>query len=212
MGVLRKAIEDLNRPLAIKLVSDRLVAGEAAVDILGECRDGMTRVGELFQQGEYYLSELMLSAEIFKDAVNMLSPYLTKVDEAEPVAKVVLATMRGDIHDLGKNILATLLKVQSFAVYDLGVNVEPTDLLRKVKEINPEFVGISALITASFDSAKEAVDMLEHEGLRKRFKLMVGGGVTTESFKKHVGADFQSHDATAAVEYCLDHARAVSHA
>ena len=203
MSTLQKMIEQLDRDQAIELVSNRLAAGENAVAILNDCREGMSRVGDLFQEGEYYLAELLLSAEIFKQAVELLSPHLTRDGSSAPVAKIILATMRGDIHDLGKNILATLLRAQSFDVIDLGVNVEPTVLLETVKETNPDFIGMSALITTSFDSAKEAVDMLESAGLRNSFKLLVGGGVTTDTFREYVGADFQTHDAAAGVEYCL---------
>ncbi len=210
MSTLQKLIEKLDRDQAVEQVSSRLDAGEDAVAILNDCREGMTNVGDLFQEGEYYLAELLLSAEIFKEAVTLLTPHLNKDGSSEPVAKIILATMRGDIHDLGKNILATLLRAQSFDVIDLGVNVEPSDLLDKVKETQPDFIGMSALITTSFDSAKEAVDMLEKEGLRKQFKLLVGGGVTTDTFREHVGADFQTHDAAAGVDYCLENMRVAS--
>lgn len=207
MSTLQKLIETLARDEAIELVNKRLDADEDAVEILNDCREGMTNVGQLFQEGEYYLAELLLSAEIFKEAVELLSPHLVKDGSEGSAGKIILATMRGDIHDLGKNILATLLRAQSFDVHDLGVNVDPSVLLDKVKEVEPDFVGLSALITTSFESSKQAVDMLEAEGLREQFKLLVGGGVTTDTFKDHVGADFQTHDAAAGVEYCLESMR-----
>jgi dimethylamine corrinoid protein len=104
---------------------------------------------------------------------------------------------------LGKNILATLLKAHGFEVHDLGVDVEPTLVIEKVKEVKPGFVGFSALITTAFAGMKEAAEMLEEAGLRDQLKLMVGGGVTTPMLKEHLGADFQTMDATEGVEYCL---------
>ncbi|MBT4518796.1 MAG: cobalamin-binding protein [Halieaceae bacterium] len=207
MGSLQEMIETLERDQAIELITQRLSSGENPVAILNDCREGMTRIGELFQEGDYFLAELLLSAEIFKEAAALLSPHLQKEGATDVCGTIILATMRGDVHDLGKNILATLLRAQSFDVHDLGVNVEPTDLLQKVKEIEPDFVGLSALITTSFESSKQAVDMLEEEGLRGKFKLLVGGGVTTNTFKDHIGADFQTHDASAGVEYCIEYMR-----
>jgi methylmalonyl-CoA mutase cobalamin-binding domain/chain len=164
----------------------------------------MTLVGERYQKGEYFLAELLLSAEIFKQAMETIEPYLTKVRPPEPRGKVVLATLKGDIHDLGKNIFATLLRAHGFEVHDLGVDVDPMRVVEKVKEVKPEFVGFSALITTSFDYIKMAVEMLEKEGLRKQLKVMVGGGVTTPLLKEYVGADFQTRDATEGVRYCLE--------
>jgi methylmalonyl-CoA mutase cobalamin-binding domain/chain len=204
MSTLQKLIETLDRDAALELVNKRLSDGDDALVILAECRDGMSVVGELFQEGEYYLAELLLSAEIFKHAVALLEPHLAELRADKAVGKIVLATMRGDIHDLGKNILATLLRAQSFDVIDLGVNVEPNDLLQKVKDEQPDFVGLSALITTSFDSSREAVDMLEKQGLRDSFKLLLGGGVTTETFREFLNADFQTHDAAAGVNYCIE--------
>jgi methanogenic corrinoid protein MtbC1 len=144
-----------------------------------------------------------LSGEIFKKAMNILEPRLATVQPSKPVGKVIIATMKGDIHDLGKNIVVNLLRAQNFEVYDLGVDIEPDFLVSKVREIRPDFVGFSALITIAFDSMKEAADMLKNDGLRKELKLMIGGGVTTPELKDYIGADFQTVDATDGIEYCL---------
>ncbi len=200
-------IEKLERDEAIASVNQRLAGDGDPVAILADCRAGMTNVGELFQQGDYYLAELLLSAEIFKEAVKILEPHLIGSQQGAARGKIILATMRGDIHDLGKNIVATLLRVQSFEVYDLGVNVEPAELVEKVKEVQPDFVGLSALITTSFDSAKEAADLLVEKGLRQGLKILVGGGVTTPTFRDYIGADFQTLDATAGVDYCIESMR-----
>lgn len=197
------ALVELNRDKAMELVRSRAEKGEDPLGILAECRDGMTIVGERFQAGDYYLAELLLSGEIFKAAIAFLEPYLAKVLPAKPLGKVVLATVRGDIHDLGKNILSVLLKAQGFEVHDLGVDVAPAKIVETVKEVQPGFVGFSALITTSFPAMKETAQMLVEAGLRDKVKLMVGGGVTTPALKDYVGADFQTIDATAGVSYCL---------
>lgn len=201
---LDTALVELKREEVAATVKRRAENGEDPIQILDECRRGMTTVGDLFQKGEYFLAELMLSAEIFKGAVAILEPYLAKARPPQPLGKVVLATLQGDIHDLGKNILATLLKSQGFEVYDLGVDVTPNLVVDKVKEIRPDFVGFSALITTAFDSMKQAAAMLHEAGLREQFKLMIGGGVTTPAVKDYVEADFQTIDAIEGVAYCID--------
>jgi methylmalonyl-CoA mutase cobalamin-binding domain/chain len=202
------AIVELGADAVPAIVARRLEAGDDPLEILEDCRRGMTLVGERFQEGEYFLSELIISAELFKQATALLDPHLAKVRGSESSGKVVLATMKGDIHDLGKNILTTLLRVHSFEVHDLGVDVDPSELVEKVREVEPNFVGFSSLITSSFASTKEAIEMLERAGLRDGLKIMLGGGVTTSELKDHLGADFQTLDATAGVAYCLEQAGA----
>jgi methylmalonyl-CoA mutase cobalamin-binding domain/chain len=197
------ALMELRRDEVVEAVKSRAEKGENPVQILDECRRGMTMVGDRFQKGEYFLAELLLSAEIFKGAVAILEPYLAKARPPKPLGKVVLATLKGDIHDLGKNIVATLLRVQGFEVYDLGVDVAPAVVVEKVKKTKPEFVGFSVLITSAYPSMKEATEMLVEAGLRDKLKLMVGGGVTTPMVKEYIGADFQTTDAMEGVTYCL---------
>jgi methanogenic corrinoid protein MtbC1 len=200
---LAMAIVELKRDEALNAVKSRVKKGEAPIRILEECRRGMTIVGDRFQKGEYFLAELMLSAEIFKGVVGILDPYLAKARPPKPLGKMVVATLRGDIHDLGKNLFAALLKAQDFEVHDLGVDVEPARVVEKVKEVKPEFVGFSALITTAFAGMKEAAEMLEEAGLRDQLKLMVGGGVTNHMVKEYIRADFQTLDAMEGVAYCM---------
>jgi methanogenic corrinoid protein MtbC1 len=200
---LAMAIVELKRDEVLDAVKKRAKKGENPLHILEECRQGMTIVGDRFQKGDYFLAELMLSAEIFKGIVNILDPYLAKARPPKPLGKVVVATLKGDIHDLGKNLFAALLKAQGFEVHDLGVDVPPATLVAKVKEVKPEFVGFSALITSVFASMKEAAEMLEEAGIRDQFKLMVGGGITNNMVKEYIGADFQTVDAMAGVAYCM---------
>ncbi len=200
---LALAIVELQRDKAMDLVKRRSEKGESPLQILEECRQGMTIVGQRFQTGEYFLAELILSAEIFKEAVGILDPYLTATDPQESRGKVIVATLQGDIHDLGKNLFAALVKAQGFEVHDLGVDVAPALVVEKVKEVKPDFVGFSALITSVFDAMKEAAEMLEEAGLRNQFKLMVGGGIATEMVKDYINADFYTTDAMEGVEYCM---------
>ncbi|MFO8101572.1 MAG: cobalamin-dependent protein [Dehalococcoidia bacterium] len=201
-------VVELKRDEVVELVQARLNDGSDPLEILNECRKGMTIVGERFQEGDYYLAELMLSAEVFKSAVAILDPCLAQARAEGNAGTVMLATPKGDIHDLGKNIMATLLKAQGFEVFDLGVDVLPEKIAEKAAELRPDFVGFSALITTAFDSMKETVSLFEEKGIRDRFKLMVGGGVTTPRVKDYIGADFQTTDATEGVAYCREMAGA----
>jgi methanogenic corrinoid protein MtbC1 len=194
---------ELKKDEVLETIKARVERGDAALDILEDARRGMTAVGDQFQEGTLFLAEMMLAAEIFKEAIAILKPKLDQTRPPEPVGTVVLATPKGDIHDLGKNILATLLEGQGFEVCDLGVDVASSLVIEKVKEVKPDFVGFSALITTAFSGMKQTAEALEELGLRDTFKLMVGGGVTSPLLKDHVGADFQTTDAMEGVAYCL---------
>lgn len=200
---LAMAIVELNRDEALDMVKRRTEKGENPLRILEECRQGLIIVGERFQKGEYFLAELMLSAEVFKGVVEILDPYLAKERPPKPRGKVLVATLRGDIHYLGKNLFAALCKAQGFEIYDLGVDVAPALVVEKVKEVKPDFVGFSVLITSVFAAMKEAAEMLEEAGLRKQFKLMVGGGISNPMVKEFIRADFQTTDAMEGVAYCM---------
>ena len=203
---------ELKKEEVLETMKARVERGDDALDILEDARRGMTAVGDQFQEGTLYLAEMMLAAEIFKEAIAILKPKLDQARPPEPVGTVVLATPKGDIHDLGKNILATLLEGQGFEVCDLGVDVASSVVIEKVKEVRPDFVGFSALITTAFAGMKQTAETLEELGLRDTFKLMVGGGVTSPLLKEHVGADFQTTDAMEGVAYCLKIMEEKSHA
>jgi 5-methyltetrahydrofolate--homocysteine methyltransferase len=203
---LSQGIVELKKDEVMKEVTERAEKGEDPIKILEECREGMTIVGDKFQEGDFFLAELMLSAEIFKSAFTVLKPFLSKAGPQKKIAKVMLVTLKGDIHDLGKNLFADLLDSQGFDVYDLGVDAAPGVVVDKVKEVKPEFLGFSALMTTSFKVMEETASMLENEGLRDNIILMVGGGVTTPAVAEHVRADFQTVDAMDGVDFCKKNA------
>lgn len=196
-------ILEFNRDGVLEIVNGRLQSGDDPLRILDDCRQGMTLVGERFQKGEFFLAELILSAEIFKEVAAIIEPHLSQAKPADFKGRVLIGTLRGDIHDLGKNIVVILLRAHNFEVHDLGVDVPPCVVVEKVKEYQPHFVGFSALITTAFPSMKEAVALLQEAGLRDRVKVMIGGGVTTAEVRDYVCADFQTTDAMEGVAYCL---------
>ncbi len=203
MSSLAEALMELRREDVLAEVGRRVEEGEDPLAILKECQDGMSLVGERFQTGEFFLSELLLSADIFKDASSTLKKTITAERPRDVLGKVVLATLRGDVHDLGKNIFGVLLEAHGFEVHDLGVDVAPEAVVAKVKEVRPDLVGYSALITTAFPAMKEATEALAAAGLRDDLKIMVGGGVTNEEVRGYADADFQTLDASAGVAYCL---------
>jgi len=196
-------IVQLNENEVLNEVKMRLKQGEDPMKIVDDCREGLIIVGEKYKKKEFFLAELILSGEIFKVAMELISPYLIRENEKEIKGKILLATIQGDIHNLGKNIFGTLLKINGFKVYDLGVDVNPEIILDKVREIHPDFIGFSALLTITFDPMKYVIDTLKKENLRNQVKILVGGGVTTSMVKEYIGADFQTIDAMEGIEYCL---------
>jgi methylmalonyl-CoA mutase cobalamin-binding domain/chain len=200
---ITKNIIELENDKVLNEVKNRLNQGEDPMKLIDECNQGLIMVGEKYKNKEFFLAELILSGEIFKKAMEIIEPYLTKKSTAKIKGKVLLATIQGDIHDLGKNILNMLLKINGFKVYDLGVDVDPMKVFEKVREIHPDFIGFSTLLTVTFDPMKKIIDLLKKEGLRNQVKIMIGGGITTTLLKEYIGADFQSIDAMEGVDYCL---------
>ena len=178
--------------------------------ILSECREGMEVVGELYSTGEYFLSELIMSADIFKKVMEKVEPLLTEGQGVSSMGAVVIATPSGDIHDLGKNIVAGLFKVGGFEVFDLGVDVKPEVIVDKVMETGARVLAMSALITPTFASMKQVVELLEERNLREGRYVIIGGGPTTMQVREHVGADAWTLDPKEGVNWCRDFVEARS--
>ena len=196
---LAKAIADLEENEALKMTKERLERGEDPHLILEESRNGMEIVGKRFSDGTYFLPELIFSAEIFKEITEIVKPRLRKDVQAKRLGKVIIGTVAGDIHDIGKDIVVFMLDVTGFEVYDLGVDVPAQKFVEKIKETNAPIVGLSGFLTLAFDSMKEAVDTIKAAGLRSKVKIMIGGGQINEEIRKYAGADAYGKDAMAAV-------------
>lgn len=199
---LSNALADLEEEAVREMVEERLQQEEDCLKLIQELRDGMEVVGERYRKGDYFLSELIMSAEVFKDAMSLIEPLIKAAAPAAALGRIVIGTPQGDIHDMGKNIAATLLRTAGFEVFDLGVDVAPQALADKVKETGAEILGMSALITPAFGPMKQAVDILVREGLRDRVKVIIGGGVTTPTVRDYVGADAQTLDAVEGLDLC----------
>ena len=198
-GELAKAVADLKEQEVLRLTKERLDRGEDPNKILAESRTGMETVGKRFSDGEYFLPELIYSAEIFKQIAEIVKPKLTTGVQSKRIGKCIIGTVAGDIHDIGKDIVVFMLDVSGFEVYDLGVDVPAQKFVEKIKETSAPIVGLSGFLTLAFDSMKETVDAIKKAGLRDKVKIMIGGGQIDEEIRKYSGADAYGRDAMTAV-------------
>ena len=161
---------------------------------------GVNTVGDAFGRGEAFLPELVMAGEAMKAAIAVLNPELKKQGtERRMLGKVVLATVEGDIHEIGKTLVGTMLSSSGFEVFDLGVDASPEKIIGKAIEVNADIIGMSALLTTTMVKQKEVIEELEKEGIRGRFKIMVGGAPITRDWFKAIKADGYSEDAIGAV-------------
>lgn len=202
MTDLKSNLVGLKKAEVIEEVKVRAAKGEDPAKILIEGQEAMKIIGDKFQSGEFFLAELILSSVIFKAIAAELKPYLGESGSQKMVAKIILVTLKGDIHDIGKDLFGDLLRARNFEVIDLGVDIHPNVVIKKVRDVEPDFLGFSALMTTTFEVMNETAKMLEKEGLRSGLQLMIGGGVTTSQVKEMIGADFQTLDAMEGVNYC----------
>jgi corrinoid protein of di/trimethylamine methyltransferase len=161
---------------------------------------GVNEVGDQFSRGDMFLPELVAAGEAMKVAIAVLEPEMAKQGTARQIlGKVVVGTVSGDIHDIGKTLVATMLSASGFDVYDLGVDVPIEKFVQKVREVNADLVGLSALITTTMGKQRDVIEALEDVGLRPQVKVMVGGAPVTQSWADEIGADGYSEDAVGAV-------------
>ena len=195
-----KLMSDLEENTILEMTKKRIDSGENPMNILDDSRAAMAVVGKRFADGEYFLPELVFSGELLKEVTEMVKPLLTQTSsEEKKLAKVVIGTVAGDIHDIGLNIVEFMLDVNGFDVTNLGVDVPVEKFVEAVKETNAPIVGLSGFLTPAFDAMKETVEALDKAGLRKDLKIMIGGGQMDDEVKKYAKADAYGKDAMAAV-------------
>jgi methanogenic corrinoid protein MtbC1 len=199
-GNLVKLLSDLKEPEALEFVEKALAEGADPVALLDEAREGMALVGQRFASEEYFIPDLIFSGEILKGIVKMLEPHLKKGKEQKRLGKAVIGTVAGDIHDIGKDLVAFMLDVSGFEVLDLGIDVPAQKFVDAIKESGSRIVGLSGFLTLAFDSMKETVDAIQKAGLRDKVKIMIGGGQIDEQVRRFTGADAYGRDAVAAVQ------------
>src|SRR3972149_6516823 len=168
MHELAKALSELDEDRVNGLVEEALVKGVPPVQIVEICNQGMTQVGDLFAAGTYFISQLLFSAEILKGVMKRIDPLLAKVEKGDSGGKVVLGTVKGDIHDIGKNIVSTLFKGAGFDVIDLGVDVPAEQFVNKAKETGAKIIGLSALLSFTYPEMKNVVEAFVSAGIRDK--------------------------------------------
>jgi methylmalonyl-CoA mutase cobalamin-binding domain/chain len=196
MGRIADAIAGLDKEKLLSAVEDELAAKKDPLEIVEEARQGLERVGAEFEKGNYFLMELMWASQIFKDAVKIIAPKIKeKYGVTKSKGRVLMGTVKGDIHDLGKSIVRDLLECSGYEVIDLGVDVPPEAFVGKTKDFKPQVIGLSALLTAAVTQAKATVDDLKKAELRDGLKVIIGGGVVGEVDTKEFGVDFATINA-----------------
>ena len=196
---LVRVIADLKEEMALEITKKRLGSGEDPAKILEDARNALVLVGKRFETREYFIPDLIYSGEILREITELVKPKLTRVTKFERLGKVVIGTVAGDIHDIGKDIVTFMLDVNGFEVYDLGIDVPVQRFIEKTDETKATILALSGFLTLAFDSMKETIEAIKAAGLRNKVKIMIGGGQIDDEIRKYTGADAYGTDAMAAV-------------
>ena len=202
LGKLRDSIVNLDIDGVKKAAEEALAAGIPAFKAVVEgMAKGMEVVGQKYEDGEYFLAELIMAGEVMKEGMSILNPHL-KAGDIKTAGKVVIGTVRGDLHDIGKNVVNTLLRAANFDVVDLGVDISAEQFVEAAKEHNPDIVAMSALLTTTMIEMENVVKSLEKAGLRDKLKVIIGGAPITNEYAEKIGADAAARDAVEGVRTC----------
>ncbi len=197
---LKVAVIEMNFDETEGLTKKALDSEITASDILNNSLiPALDEVGELFSEGEYFLPDVLLSVRAYDNSYKFLEPTL-KEGEYRAKGTIMLGTVSGDIHDIGKKILAALLQGNGFDIVDLGVDVTPETFLNRAKEVNPDVIGMSAMLTTTMPAMKEVIDVLSEGGIRDKYKIIVGGAPLNKKFSDEIGADGYGEDAQSGVD------------
>ncbi len=202
MTGLTEALRDLNEEKVYELVDGLLKQGVSFADIIKECNDGMVAVGELFASNEYFLTELMFSAEILKGVMQKLESISGPLVDGPSAGIIVIGSVKGDIHDIGKDIVVSLLRSNGFEVVDLGVDVPAEKFVEAVRETKAKVLGLSALLNSKYPEMKNVVDAIHETGLKDQVKIIIGGTICSEAVREYTGADYYATDAVVGINIC----------
>jgi 5-methyltetrahydrofolate--homocysteine methyltransferase len=197
---LIKTLAELKEKEALRIVEDRLSGGEDPLKILDDARRAVEIVGKRFADGEYFIPELIYSGEILKAVTERVKPKIARGGEVKRLGKVIIGTVAGDIHDIGKDIVVFMLDVNGFEVFDLGIDVPAQKFVDAIKDTGSRVVGMSGFLTLAFQSMKDTVEAIKKAGLRDKVKIMIGGGQIDEQVRIFSEADGYGKDAMTAVK------------
>lgn len=203
-AVLVALLADLREKEVVQEVRSLLQRQISPLEILETCQVGMQRVGEQYHAGKYYISGLIMAGEIMRQVALLLEPVFKQERVTESLGLVLLGTIKGDIHDIGKNLFKALLECQGFLVEDLGVDVQPSVFLEAVQRIKPDVVAISSLLTVSYNELRETITLLKENMAESEIHapVIIGGGMTDAKLCKFVNADHWGEDAMTGVQIC----------
>ena len=198
------AIAEMREEEAFALAKAMLDRGEDPVRVLELCREAMDIVGKRFEKQEYFLPELVLAGEMLENIGAIAKPLIQEKSgaAARKLGRVLVGTVHGDLHDIGKNIVTFMLDINGFEVKDIGIDVPVAKFVEEIREFKPSVVGLSGFLTLAFDSMKETVQAIEAAGLRNELKIMIGGGQVDAAVRTYTGADAYGSNAVAAVTLC----------
>lgn len=193
------AVVNLDVEEARKSAEEALEMGIPPLEAITEgMAKGLQKVGELFEKKEYFLADMIMAAEAFKEGMDVLTPHIKK--EGSRKGAIIMGTVKDDVHDLGKNVVSTLLASEGYDVYDLGIDVPAEEFVKKAKEVDADVVGLSALLTTTMERIPEIIEVFKKEGLRERVRIIIGGRPITPEFAEEVDADAYCEDAIKALE------------
>jgi methanogenic corrinoid protein MtbC1 len=198
---LISAIANLDEKLALNLIRERLAENEDPLILIEDCQKGLQRVGERYTQHKYYLSGLIMGGEIFYEVMELVRPAMESRISGTSSGKILLGTVENDIHDLGKNIIKLLLSCYKLTVYDLGVDVPPEEFLHQAKKLQPDILGLSGLVTKSYDSMRETIALFRQE--KYLIPIVIGGSQLSKEVFQYTGADYWVNKADVGVKLCL---------
>ena len=197
-------VAELNEQAVLALVQERLSDGDDPLSIVEDCQEGMRRVGERYEQRQYYLSGLIMAGEIFREVMELAQPVIEAQISGEKSGRVLLGTVQGDIHDIGKNIQGMLLSCHGFTVYDLGVDVPPAEFLDRAEFFKPDIIGLSGLLTSSYDAMRDTITLIRDASVPELADLpiIIGGTSINEQVCQYVGADHWIVNSMEGVRLC----------
>ena len=197
---LKNAVIELREDDALRIADEELQGGTDPLEVVAACREAMDVIGQRFADGEAFIPELIMAGEIMQGITTKLKPYLKADASGEKLGTVVMCTVQGDIHDIGKDIVVTMLDIAGFNVIDLGVDAPVAKVVETVRESKAQVLGLSGLLTVAFDSMKATVAAVDAAGLRGDVKIMLGGAPVTDAVVEYAGADAWGKDAVVAVD------------
>lgn len=204
IDLITSAVGDLDEENVLSMLQkfiDTNPSQEDAQKVVAACQNGMSIVGDRFEKGEYFVGDLIFAGELLTNAINTLKPALGSQESAR-VGSIVLGTVAGDLHDIGKNIFRSMTEAAGFQVFDIGIDQPASNFVEKVKEVNPTIVGMSGVLTLALESMKDTVDALKEAGIRDKVKIIIGGNPVTAEACMHIGAEAFTTNAAEGVKIC----------